>query len=86
VPKEKSLWAGACFVFAQRVTLTHGLEHGGHHLCHACRRPLAPDDTARPEYEEGVRCHLCLDEYGEEDRARFRERQRQVPRGELFSG
>ncbi|WP_134726838.1 rhodanese-related sulfurtransferase [Paracoccus luteus] len=86
VPVDDSLWNGACFVFDRRVSLTHGLEPGGHVLCHACRRPLAPADTARPEYEEGVACHLCADEYGEADRARFRERQRQVDRGELFAG
>lgn len=86
VPKDESLWNGACFVFDGRVSLTHGLEPGGHLLCHACRRPLAPEDTARPEYEEGVRCHLCADEYSEADRERFRERQRQVARGELFAG
>lgn len=84
VPAGDSLWEGACFVFDRRVSLTHGLEPGGHLLCHACRRPLAREDTARPEYEEGVCCHLCVGEYGEADRARFRERQRQVERGELF--
>ncbi|MBB1491472.1 MULTISPECIES: rhodanese-related sulfurtransferase [unclassified Paracoccus (in: a-proteobacteria)] len=86
VPEGESLWNGACFVFDGRVSLTHGLEPGGHVLCHACRRPLAPEDAARPEYEEGVRCHLCADEYSEADRERFRERQRQVARGELFAG
>ena len=83
VPREDSLWDGACFVFDRRVSLTHGLEPGGHVLCHACRRPLAPEDTARPEYEEGVRCHLCAHDYSEADRARFRERQNQVARGAL---
>ena len=86
VPEQDSLWDGACFVFDQRVSLTHGLEPGGHLLCHACRRPLSPADTARAEYEEGVCCHQCAGEYTDADRARFRERQRQVARGELFSG
>lgn len=86
VPREDSLWDGACFVFDQRVSLTHGLKPGGHVMCHACRRPLTPADTARPGYEEGVQCHLCADEYSDADRARFRDRQRQVERGELFAG
>ena len=86
VPEQDSLWDGACFVFDQRVSLTHGLAPGGHLLCHACRRPLAPEDTARLDYEEGVCCHRCVDEYSDADRARFRERQRQVARGELFAG
>ena len=86
VPEGDSLWDGACFVFDRRVSLTHGLVPGGHLLCHACRRPLAPADTVRPEFEEGVACHLCAHDYTDADRARFRERQRQVARGELFSG
>ena len=86
VPEADSLWQGECFVFDGRVSLTHGLQQGRHGLCHACRRPLAPEDRDRPEYEEGVCCHRCVDEYDNEDRVRFRERQRQVARGELFTG
>ncbi len=78
VPEAESLWQGECFVFDQRVSLGHGLRQGPHVLCHACRRPLAPEDLTRPEYEEGVACHRCAGEYSEADRARFRERQKQV--------
>jgi UPF0176 protein len=77
VPEGDSLWQGECFVFDQRVSLTHGLQPGRHGLCHACRRPLAPEDRARPEYEDGVCCHRCVDEYDDTDRERFRERHRQ---------
>ena len=77
VPADDSLWQGECFVFDQRVSLTHGLQQGRHGLCHACRRPLAPEDRDRPEYEEGASCHRCAGEYSDADRARFRERQRQ---------
>lgn len=80
IPASDSLWQGECFVFDQRVSLTHGLEQGRHGLCHACRRPLAPEDRDRPEFEEGVCCHRCQREYGPEDRERFRERQRQFDR------
>lgn len=85
VPQQDSLWQGDCFVFDGRVSLTHGLQPGRHGLCHACRRPLAPEDRERPEYEEGVSCHRCVSEYDDADRARFRERQLQVARGELFA-
>jgi UPF0176 protein len=81
VPQEDSLWQGECFVFDQRVSLGHGLQQGQYHLCHACRRPLSPEDRQRPEFELGACCHRCVDEYTAEDRERFRERQRQFERG-----
>ncbi|MGR3199865.1 MAG: oxygen-dependent tRNA uridine(34) hydroxylase TrhO, partial [Paracoccus sp. (in: a-proteobacteria)] len=80
VPESDSAWQGECFVFDQRVSLTHGLAQGRHGMCHACRRPLAPEDRDRPEFEEGVCCHRCAGEYTDADRARFRERQRQFDR------
>ena len=78
VPQTESLWQGECFVFDKRVSLGHGLVQGHYDLCHACRRPLAPADRDRPEYEPGVACHRCAGEYSDADRARFRERQHQT--------
>jgi len=78
VPEEDSLWHGECFVFDERVSVGHGLKEGPHLLCRACRRPLLPEDTNRPEYEKGVSCHQCLNEHSDADRARFRERQKQI--------
>ncbi len=78
VPEDQSTWQGECFVFDGRVSVGHGLREGPHRLCHACRRPILPQDMARPEYEEGVSCHHCIDETGEDDKARFRERQKQM--------
>ena len=54
------------------------MTEGPHLLCRACRRPLLPEDTTRPEYEKGVSCHQCLSEHSDADRARFRERQKQI--------
>ncbi len=78
VPAEQSTWQGECFVFDGRVSVGHGLKEGPHLLCHACRRPILPDDKNRPEYEHGVSCHLCIAETSDEDKARFRERQKQI--------
>ena len=78
VPETDSLWHGDCFVFDGRVSLRHGLRQGDYELCHACRRPLAPADRARPEFEDGASCHHCLGEYSDADRARFRERAHQI--------
>ena len=78
VPEEESLWRGDCFVFDERVSVGHGLREGPHLLCRACRRPLLPEDTKRPDYEEGVSCHQCRHEYSDADRDRFRERKKQI--------
>lgn len=78
VPEEQSLWDGDCFVFDGRVSVGHGLREGPHQLCHACRRPLAPEDLRRAEYEPGVSCHQCIAETSDADKARFRERQKQI--------
>ncbi len=78
VPEDESTWDGSCFVFDGRVSVEHGLREGPHLLCHACRRPILPEDQSRPEYEHGVSCHHCVDETSEEDKARFRERQKQI--------
>ena len=90
VPAEQSAWQGACFVFDNRVSVGHGLRQGPHLLCHGCRRPILPADRDRPEFEEGVSCHRCFAETSEADKARFRERQRQIAlaraRGERHLG
>ena len=80
VPEADSKWRGKCFVFDQRVSVGHGLAEGEHHLCHACRRPLDLEDLRRPEFEEGVCCHQCTGDYTDDQRQRFRNRQRQMER------
>jgi UPF0176 protein len=78
VPEAESLWEGACFVFDERVSVTHGLKEGEHQLCHACREPLTVEDRASPQFEEGVSCPHCFDSRTEDDRERYRQRQRQI--------
>ena len=90
VPQTESLWQGECFVFDGRVSVGHGLAEGPHQLCHACRRPLTPQDLQHPDYEPGVACHHCVTETTQTDKARFRERQKQMAlacaRGERHLG
>ena len=90
VPAEDSSWQGECFVFDGRVSVGHGLAEGPHLLCHACRRPILPEDRERLEYEHGVSCHHCINETSDADKARFRERQKQIElarvRGEKHLG
>ncbi|MCY4333756.1 MAG: rhodanese-related sulfurtransferase [Litoreibacter sp.] len=90
IPAGESTWDGECFVFDGRVSVGHGLKEGKHKLCYACRRPLKPEDLRRPQYEPGVSCHHCIDETSEADKARFRDRQKQIElahkRGERHIG
>ncbi|MDF1609217.1 rhodanese-related sulfurtransferase [Hoeflea sp. YIM 152468] len=81
VPEEESLWQGSCFVFDERVAVTHGLRESDEILCRACRNPVTPDAQASPLYEDGVSCPQCYDSRSEEDRERFRMRQRQMLAG-----
>ncbi|MCZ8335266.1 MAG: rhodanese-related sulfurtransferase [Rhodobacteraceae bacterium] len=78
VPQDQSMWQGECFVFDQRVSVGHGLVPGTLSSCGACRRPVTAEDRDHPAYEEGVCCPACKDDYTPADRARFRERQRQM--------
>lgn len=90
VPETESKWQGECFVFDERVSVGHGLVEGPHTLCRACRRPLTPEDCQHPAYEDGAQCHHCVDEFTDADRARFRQRHRQIKlaeaRGEVHLG
>ncbi len=90
VPEQESLWHGECFVFDDRVTVNHRLERGEYDQCHACRRPITDADKQRPEYQQGVSCHQCLESLTEDQKARFAERERQMrlaeQRGEAHVG
>jgi UPF0176 protein len=47
VPLKQSRWQGECFVFDQRVTVTHGLQPGTGRLCRTCNMPLAEGRCGR---------------------------------------
>ncbi|MER8921411.1 rhodanese-related sulfurtransferase [Mesorhizobium sp. M0802] len=78
VPAEDSLWQGECFVFDERVSVSHGLTEGEAELCRACRHPLTPEDRLSPHFSTGVSCPHCYEARSDEDRTRYAERQRQV--------
>lgn len=77
-PEEESAWQGDCFVFDQRVSVRHGLAEGDYDMCHACRMPLTEDEKQLNSFEAGVSCLHCINTHSEADRARFRERQKQI--------
>jgi UPF0176 protein len=77
IPREQSLWDGACFVFDERVGVEHGLAVSGHSMCHGCLEPVAADDRISQLYEEGVCCPRCASSLTDEQKASNRERQKQ---------
>jgi UPF0176 protein len=80
VPEEESLWRGSCFVFDERVALTHGLEESAVGICLACDAPVDAAIRAAPGYEEGVSCPACIDRLTAGRKSSARERQRQIMR------
>ncbi len=51
IPADESLWEGECFVFDERVAVTHGLAVGNYQLCPNCGVPISIDATDND--------HLC---------------------------
>ncbi|MBA1259584.1 oxygen-dependent tRNA uridine(34) hydroxylase TrhO [Pseudomonas oryzihabitans] len=78
VPAAESRWEGECFVFDNRVTVTHDLAEGVYDQCHACRTPVSPEDMQSPHYSPGISCPHCWDSLSEKTRAGARERQKQI--------
>ncbi len=77
IPKEESLWDGACYVFDERVAVGHGLVPSDFTTCHGCLMPVSPEERLSPKYEEGVCCPACADSLTDVQKASNRERQRQ---------
>jgi len=90
VAESESKWRGECFVFDDRVTVTHALERGSYALCYGCKAPVAPQEMASADFEAGVTCARCASSVAPEVRASRRERMRQLQlaseRGTLHLG
>lgn len=77
-PKEQSTWQGDCFVFDDRVSVTHDMTPGDYDMCHGCRQPITNKDKESNKYERGVTCPHCFDHISDDKKTRARERQKQV--------
>jgi len=90
VPESESKWHGECFVFDNRVSVNHALEKGSYDQCHACRLPITETDKLSDKYQAGVSCPACYDSRSDDDRQRYREREKQQrlaqQRGETHIG
>ena len=78
ISKEESLFEGECYVFDKRVSLDHELKKGSYSICHACGMPISLEDKKKKEFIEGIQCHFCINQFTDEDRKRFKERQKQI--------
>ncbi|MDF1589140.1 MAG: rhodanese-related sulfurtransferase [Gammaproteobacteria bacterium] len=90
VPEQQTLWQGECFVFDERVTVNHSLEKGNYDQCNACRMPITEQDKLSEHYQHGVSCPHCYNTSTDEQKARFKEREKQMllaqQRGEAHIG
>ena len=78
VQEDDSAWQGECFVFDERVTVDHQLNRGSYDQCHACRRPISAQDKRSDQYVKGESCPHCFADRTDEQRHRYREREKQV--------
>ncbi len=83
IDKDKSLWEGECFVFDQRVAVTHGLKEGKYDQCYACRHPLSPDEMYSSHYIKGISCPYCYDKLTDKKKLSLTERQNQIELAKL---
>ena len=78
ISPQESLWQGECFVFDQRVAITHGLQIGEFDQCYACRYPLSKEDVKSDKYIPGISCPHCFNTHTPEKLRGLTERQKQV--------
>jgi len=78
IDHSNSLWNGECFVFDDRVAVKHDLSEGSYDMCHGCRMPITDDDKQSTEYERGVSCPNCFHVKTDEQKSRYKSRQKQV--------
>ena len=78
IKKKESMWKGECFVFDNRVSVKHKLSLGSYSICSGCRNPISSKEKLSIKYEEGVSCTRCHSKLTDEQKARFRMRQKQI--------
>ncbi|CAI8296676.1 MAG: Thiosulfate sulfurtransferase GlpE [Chloroflexota bacterium] len=76
-------WDGECFVFDNRVSVTHELNPGSYQLCSGCREPISSADKQSRYYEEGVSCPSCFHDLTENKIKGSRDRSRQIKQNNL---
>ena len=85
VSQKDSLWEGECFVFDNRVTVTHNLQKGTYELCRGCNNPITLQDKKTNQYEKDVSCPKCHEFLSEDKKNRSRERSKQIQLSEKYN-
>lgn len=83
IDNENSLWNGECFVFDDRVAVDQNLDKGSYDQCHACRYPITELQKESTHYIPGVSCPRCYESLTEDQKERFKEREKQVQLAKL---
>lgn len=79
VDEDKSHFNGECYVFDQRVAVTHGLRASEKYTpCFACRQPLSQQERHDSDYKEGLSCRYCINGSTEKQKRRFQDRNKQI--------
>jgi UPF0176 protein len=88
VPEPDSRWQGECFVFDERVAVSHGLRVGDASLCRGCRHPLTAAERGHQDFRDGVCCPHCAGDGRRQAAAAERQRQSLLAsqRGEAHFG
>lgn len=91
IDPERSLWAGECFVFDDRISVDHALSPTDKGICAGCRNPV--DGLAAgnlPPWDEAGQCQICQETFSPTKIAGIKERIRQMSlakaRGERHLG
>lgn len=60
IPEAESLWEGACFVFDERVAVTHALaKDQSVTMCKGCGSPMLPTDVKYMDFFNQQQCAAC---------------------------
>jgi len=78
VPNHESAWNGECFVFDNRVAVTHDLNQGTYEVCHGCNNPISVSDKLSDKFEKDVSCPYCYHISTDMKKNRSRERSKQI--------
>ena len=81
VPAERSRWHGECYVFDERVAVSHGLQQGSALQCDGCGQPLTTEEQQSPAFEPGICCPHCKSSLDSERRASLEMRRSQKAGG-----